>query len=63
MIDFDALYVRHARNVFRFALSLSGNHAMVEDITSETFVRVWSARDRVDLPTVIGYLMTIARHL
>ena len=52
-----------ARDVYRFALSLSGNRAMAEDILSETFVRVWSARDRVDLATVIGYLMTIARHL
>ena len=63
MIDFDGLYALHARPVFRFALSLSGNRAMAEDITSETSVRVWSARDRVDLSTVIGYLMTIARHL
>jgi len=63
VIDFAGLYALHARHVFRFALSLSGNRAMAEDITSETFVRVWSARDRVDLATVIGYLMTIARHL
>ena len=63
MIDFDGLYALHARPVFRFALSLSGNRAMAEDITSETFVRVWSARDRVDLATVIGYLITIARHV
>jgi RNA polymerase sigma-70 factor (ECF subfamily) len=63
VIDFAGLYALHARHVFRFALSLSGNRAMAEDITSETFVRVWSARDRIDLATVIGYLMTIARHL
>jgi len=63
VIDFDGLYALYSRDVFRFALSLSGNRAMAEDITSETFVRVWSARDRVDLATVIGYLMTIARHL
>jgi RNA polymerase sigma-70 factor (ECF subfamily) len=63
LIDFDTLYAQHSRDVFRFALSLSGNQAMAEDITSETFVRVWSARDRLDLSTVIGYLMTIARHL
>jgi RNA polymerase sigma-70 factor (ECF subfamily) len=63
VIDFDGLYGLYARHVFRFALSLSGNRAMAEDITSETFVRVWTARDRVDLATVIGYLMTIARHL
>jgi RNA polymerase sigma-70 factor (ECF subfamily) len=63
VIDFEGLYALHSRDVLRFALSLSGNRAMAEDITSETFVRVWSARDRVDITTVIGYLMTIARHL
>jgi RNA polymerase sigma-70 factor (ECF subfamily) len=63
VIDFDGLYGLYATAVFRFALSLSGNRAVAEDITSETFVRVWNARDRVDLATVIGYLMTIARHL
>jgi RNA polymerase sigma-70 factor (ECF subfamily) len=61
--DFDALYRQHAGAVYRFALSLSGNRAVAEDITSETFVRVWTARDRVDLTTVIGYLLTIARRL
>jgi RNA polymerase sigma-70 factor (ECF subfamily) len=63
VIDFETLYQSHARSVYRFALSLSGNRAVAEDVTSETFVRVWSARDRVDLATVIGYLMTIARRL
>ena len=63
MIDFAALYAQHAGAVFRFALALSGNRAMAEDIVSETFVRVWGARDRLDLGTVIGYLLTIARHL
>jgi RNA polymerase sigma-70 factor, ECF subfamily len=61
--DFDALYRQYAGNVYRFALSLSGNRAVAEDITSETFVRVWTARDRLDLTTVIGYLLTIARRL
>ena len=63
MIDFESLYERHAPAVFRFALSLSGNRALAEDITSETFIRVWTARERVDLATVAGYLLTIARHL
>jgi RNA polymerase sigma factor (sigma-70 family) len=61
--DFDAFYRKYAGNVYRFALSLSGNRAVAEDITSETFVRVWTARDRLDLTTVIGYLLTIARRL
>jgi RNA polymerase sigma-70 factor (ECF subfamily) len=63
VIDFSTLYEQHAGAVFRFALSLSGDRALAEDITSETFVRAWTARERVDLATVEGYLMTIARHL
>jgi len=63
VIDFQALYERHAAEVFRFAYSLSGDRALAEDLTSETFIRVWTARERVDLTTVTGYLLTIARHL
>jgi RNA polymerase sigma-70 factor, ECF subfamily len=61
--DFDALYRRYAPHVHRFALSLSGDKAAADDITAETFVRVWTARDRVELATVLGYLLTIARRL
>ncbi len=63
MTDFEALYRQYAGPVYRFALSLSGNRAIAEDITSEAFVRVWTARERLDLTTVIGYLLTIARRL
>jgi RNA polymerase sigma-70 factor (ECF subfamily) len=63
VIDFQSLYDAHARTVFRFAQALSGDRALADDITSETFVRAWTARERVDLTTVIGYLLTIARHL
>ena len=63
MIDFQSLYDTHAAAVFRFVYALSGDRATAEDVTSETFVRVWTARDRVDLATVTGYLFTIARHL
>ncbi len=47
----------------RFALYLSGDPALADDITSETFVRAWGARERVDLATVRGYLLAIARNL
>ena len=63
MLDFEALYARYARDVYRFALSLSGRRADAEDIVSETFIRVWTARDRVEIATVKGYLLTIARNL
>ena len=63
MSDFEALYERHAADVFRFALYLCGDRAQAEDITSETFVRAWSVRDGLRAPTVKAYLFAIARNL
>jgi RNA polymerase sigma-70 factor (ECF subfamily) len=63
VIDFQTLYEAHAPAVHRFALFLSGNRAQAEDITSETFIRVWTAPDRVALATVRAYLLTIARNI
>ena len=63
MTDFTSLYERYAVDVFRFVLYLSGNRADAEDITSETFVRAWTAQESVQVETVKGYLFTIARNL
>ena len=63
MIDFSELYRTHAKDVHRFVLFLSGDPALADDILSETFIRLWHARSRVDLTTVRGYLLTIARNL
>lgn len=63
MIDFDQLYRGHAADVHRFALHLSGDTVVAEDLVAETFIRVWTARDRVELATVRGYLFAIARNL
>ena len=63
MTDFNALYRKYAPDVFRFALYLSGSRADAEDITSETFVRVWTSAAPVEAATVKGYLFTIARNL
>jgi RNA polymerase sigma-70 factor (ECF subfamily) len=57
------LYRKHASDVFRFALYLSGNRNDAEDLTSETFVHVWTAPDPVRAATVKGLLLTITRHL
>ena len=62
-IDFLDLYRRYAGDVHRFALFLSGDPAIADDLVSETFIRLWHARGRVELPTVKGYLLTIARNL
>lgn len=63
MTSFGELYVRYAPDVFRFALYLSGDRHEAEDITSETFVRAWSATVPIRTATARGYLLTIARHL
>lgn len=63
LVDFAALYRDHASHVHRFALYLSGDPSLAEDLVSEAFVRVWTAKDRVDLTTVRGYLFAITRNL
>ena len=63
MKEFEDLYRRYAPDVLRFALYLTGDRAEAEDIASETFVRVFTTQDRLRMPTVKGYLFTIARNL
>ena len=54
--SFQALYGAHARDVHRFALFLSGDAALADDIVSETFVRLWHARARVEETPPLGGL-------
>ena len=63
MLDFATLYDEYARDVRRFALFLSGDAMVADDITSETFIRAWGAKYRFDLASVRGYLFAIARNL
>jgi len=63
MTDFQQIYQRYAPDVYRFALYLSGNPALAEDITSETFVRLWTSDETIRMQTVKAYLFAIARHL
>jgi RNA polymerase sigma-70 factor (ECF subfamily) len=62
-MDFSSLYRRYASDVHRFALFLSGNAALAEDLTAETFVRALVAQDTLRVDTVKAYLMAIARNL
>src|SRR5215469_12651730 len=62
MTDIENLYERYAGDVRRFALHLSGDVAMADEITSDTFVRAWMAAGRIRQPTVKSYLFTIARN-
>jgi len=62
-VDFGGLYERHAADVYRFALYLTGSRADAEEIASETFVRAWIASGAIRTQTVKAYLFSIARNL
>ena len=64
MSAFQEIYERYAEDVHRFALYLSGDQALAEDITSESFVRLWASDEKmIRMLTVKAYLFAIARHL
>jgi RNA polymerase sigma-70 factor, ECF subfamily len=63
MMDFHDLYDRYARDVHRFALYLSCDPALADDITSETFLRAWSSTAPIREATVKAYLFAIVRNL
>jgi len=61
--SFHELYTRYADDVYRFAHWLTGNPDDARDITSETFVRVWTAPEEPRMESVKAYLFAIARNL
>jgi RNA polymerase sigma-70 factor, ECF subfamily len=64
MAVFQDIYERYAQDVYRFALYLSGDKGLAEDITSEAFVRLWASDENmIRMLTVKAYLFAIARHL
>lgn len=60
---FEELYRSYSADVFRFTLYLSGNRALAQDLTAETFVRVWTAAAAIQVSTAKAYLFSIARNL
>jgi RNA polymerase sigma-70 factor (ECF subfamily) len=63
MDSFREIYERYHPDVLRFALFLTGDRAQAEDLAADTFVRAWTARDRIRQETIRAYLLTIARNL
>ena len=62
-VTFAAIYEQYAQEVYRFALYLSGNRALAEDLAAETFSRAWVAWDRIRVGTVKAYLLMVTRNL
>jgi len=63
MIKFNDLFTQYGKDIYRFALFLSGNQTEAEEITSETFARALTGKAPLISATVKGYLLTIARNL
>jgi RNA polymerase sigma-70 factor (ECF subfamily) len=61
--DFHQLYEAHARDVYRFAMYLTGNEDEAGDVTAEVFLRAWAGVDAIRQTTARGYLIAIARNL
>jgi RNA polymerase sigma-70 factor (ECF subfamily) len=63
LVDFHGLFTRYSQDVYRFALYLSADPSLAEDICQETFVRAWVTPGEVRGGTVKAYLLRIARNL
>jgi RNA polymerase sigma-70 factor (ECF subfamily) len=63
MDAFRLIYERYYQDVLRFALFLTGDRLRAAELTADTFVRAWMARDRIRQETVKAYLLTTTRNL
>ncbi len=62
-MDFGEIYGRYAQDVHRFSLYLSGDPALAEELTAETFVHALCGPAKLQVDTVKAYLFAIARNL
>jgi RNA polymerase sigma-70 factor, ECF subfamily len=61
-LSFEALCARLRPDVYRFALWLSKDRGVAEDVVQETFMRAWHAIDSLDDPNAVRpWLLAIAR--
>jgi RNA polymerase sigma-70 factor (ECF subfamily) len=62
MADFEATYRTHLDAVFRYALKVTGNRELAEDITSEAFLELYRNRESVDPGRLPGWLLTVVKN-
>lgn len=48
MADFEEIYAQYFKDVYKYALALSKNEAVAEEITQETFFKALKSIDRFD---------------
>jgi RNA polymerase sigma-70 factor (ECF subfamily) len=62
MASFEELYRTHVRAVFRFAMSIAGDRATAEDLTSEAFLALHRNMDSIDQSLLPAWLLTVVRN-
>lgn len=61
---FETLFRRLSGRVFRYVRGMTGTESVAHDLTQDTFVRLWSARDHLaDVEWVEAYVFQTARRL
>ncbi|MAU09977.1 MAG: hypothetical protein CL607_09170 [Anaerolineaceae bacterium] len=62
---FSHLYEQAHIAVYRYALGLTGNAQDAEDVTADTFIKAWNARESFsgDEDAALGWLFTITKNL
>jgi RNA polymerase sigma-70 factor, ECF subfamily len=61
--EIDSIYREHAPRVFRQALRSAGQREVAEDITSDTFLTLYRAPERLAESRLLPWLLTVARNL
>ena len=62
-MGFEEIYARYFRDVYRFALSLTQDRALAEEIAQDTFFKALKALDQFDgSKDIRAWLFTIARN-
>jgi len=62
-MTFEQSYQLYSRDVWRYAYFLCSDNSLADDITSESFVRLWSTSRDLRGLTLRSYLFTIARNV
>lgn len=59
---FEKLFRRLSDQVFRYVRKMTGSDATADDVTQDTFARLWSRRERLDeVDNLPAYIFQIAR--
>jgi RNA polymerase sigma-70 factor, ECF subfamily len=61
---YERAYNAHWRDVFRLTLAWTNDWAAAEDLTQETFLRLWRSRNQLDWSQpIVPWLLVTGRHL